>query len=167
MRIVFLEIRNFRGIKSLDWAPGAAMNCLIGPGDSTKTTVLDTIELAMNPRSYVFADDSDFFNLDVSNPIRITVTLAELPSGFESDDHYGMHLRGWNTQTSQVEDEPAEGLEYALSVRVTIDESLEARWPIFNDRIGEDEADPPTLRYKDAKRLTVTSAICMWRRDAG
>lgn len=37
-----------------------------------------------------------------------------------------------------------------------IDKSLEARWSIFNNRIGEDESDPPTVRYKDAKQLATT-----------
>jgi putative ATP-dependent endonuclease of the OLD family len=156
MRIVFLEIRNFRGISQLDWPPAAAVNCLIGPGDSTKTTILDGIELALNPRSYVFADDSDFFDLDVNKPVKITVTLADLPPEFKSEDRYGMHLRGWNAQESKVEDEPREGLEDVLSVRVTIDRSLEAAWSIFNDRIGEEGSDPPTLRYRDARRLTTT-----------
>jgi predicted ATP-dependent endonuclease of OLD family len=43
MRVVFVEIRNFRGIREFNWAPGAAINCLIGPGDSTKTTILNAI----------------------------------------------------------------------------------------------------------------------------
>jgi putative ATP-dependent endonuclease of the OLD family len=51
MRIVFVEIENFRGIKKLEWAPAAKVNCLIGPGDFTETTILDAIELALNPRS--------------------------------------------------------------------------------------------------------------------
>jgi predicted ATP-dependent endonuclease of OLD family len=34
MLIVYLEVQNFRGIKSLVWAPATGMNCLIGPGDS-------------------------------------------------------------------------------------------------------------------------------------
>jgi putative ATP-dependent endonuclease of the OLD family len=156
MRIVFVEIHNFRGIRELGWAPAAAMNCLIGPGDSTKTTILDAIDFALNPRSYVFADDSDFFDLDFNTPVKITVTLADLPSEFKSDERYGTHLRGWNVQESKIEDESGEGLEDALSVRVTIDHSLEARWLIFNERIGEEETNPPTLRYTDAKQLATT-----------
>jgi len=156
MRIVFVEIRNFRGIKKLDWAPAPLVNCLIGPGDSTKTTILDAIELALNPKSYVFADDSDFFDLDVLNPISITVTLAGLPSEFKADSHYGMFLRGWNSQNIIIEDEPGEGLEEALSIRAMIDQSLEARWSIFNDRISGEESDPPTVRYKDAKQFSTT-----------
>jgi len=52
------------------------------PGDSTKTTILDAIELCLYPRAYFLADDSDFFNLDVEEPIRIIVTLTDLPVGF-------------------------------------------------------------------------------------
>jgi hypothetical protein len=156
MRIVFVEIRNYRGIKQLDWAPAAHVNCLIGPGDSTKTTILDAVEFALNPRSYLFADDSDFFNLDFNQPIKITLTLAALPSEFRSDDRYGMYLRGWNAKEFKVEDEPSEDLEDALSVRVTVDQSLEARWSIFNERIEKEGSDPPTVRYKDAKHLATT-----------
>ena len=156
MRVVFVEIRNYRGIMHLDWSPAATVNCLIGPGDSTKTTILDAIELVLNPRSYFFADDSDFYNLDIDTPIVVTVTMAGLPSEFKSDDHYGLYLRGWNGQASKVEDEPGEGLEDALSLRVTIDETLEARWSIFNDRIEEEGGDPRTLRYKDAKQFATT-----------
>lgn len=156
MRIVFVEIQNFRGIKKLDWAPAMTVNCLIGPGDSTKTTILDAVELALNPRSYMLADDSDFFDLDFDKPIKIIVTLAGLPSEFRSEDRYGMYLRGWNAPETKVEDEPGANLEDALSIRVMIDKSLEARWSIFNDRIGDDESDPPTVRYKDAKQLATT-----------
>ena len=156
MRIVFVEIENFRGIKRLAWAPTATVNCLIGPGDSTKTTILDAIELALNPKPYSSADDSDFYNLDFNQQIKITITLAGLSPEFSSDDRYGMYLRGWQAQEAKLEDEPGGGLEDALSIRVIIDKSLEARWIIFNDRIDESESDPLTVRYKDAKQLATT-----------
>ena len=156
MRIVHVKIRNYRGIQKLDWSPAATVNCLIGPGDSTKTTILDAIELALNPRSYLLADDSDFFNLDVTTPIKITVTVAGLPPEVKSDDRYGLYLRGWSQKDSKVEDEPGEALEDALSIRVAIDESLEPRWSIYNDRIGDDETDPPTVRYKDTRQFATT-----------
>jgi putative ATP-dependent endonuclease of OLD family len=156
MRIVFVEIHNFRGIKKLAWAPAATVNCLIGPGDSTKTTILDAIELTLNPKPYLLADDSDFYDLDFNQQIKIIVTLAGLSPEFRSDDRYGMYLRGWKAQEAKIEDEPGDGLEDALSIRVVIDKSLEARWSIFNDRIDESESDPPTVRYKDAKQIATT-----------
>jgi len=54
----FQTSTSFRGrtLKSLRWSPDAGINCLIGPGDSTKTTILDVIELCLNPsRTAVFA----------------------------------------------------------------------------------------------------------------
>jgi predicted ATPase len=158
MHIVHIDVRNFRGIKALEWSPAAGINCLIGPGDATKTTVLDAIELALNPRSYPFADDADFFDLDADQSIRITVTLVDLPGEFTADDRYGLHLRGWDADKRVLHDEPAIGLLEALSLRVEIDSSLEARWSIFNDRIGEDNDDPPMLRYKHSQQL-VTSRL--------
>ncbi|WP_316239464.1 ATP-dependent nuclease [Bradyrhizobium sp. SZCCHNR1015] len=157
MRIVYVEIDHFRGIKKLRWAPSAGVNCLIGPGDSAKTTILDAIELVLNPRSYSFADDSDFYGLDYNTPVNIVLTVGELPPGFVSDDRYGLHLRGWNGVALKLEDEPGTGLDDVLSLRVTIDRSHEARWSLFNERIATDtESDPPALRYKDARQLAST-----------
>jgi putative ATP-dependent endonuclease of OLD family len=157
MRIVYVEVDNFRGIRKLRWAPNAKVNCLIGPGDSTKTTILDAIELALNPRSYSFADDSDFYDLDYDQPINIVVTVGGLPAEFGSDDRYGMHLRGWNEATSKIEDEPGPGLQNVLSLRVTVDRTHEARWSLYNDRMDSDgDNDPPALRYKDAQQLATT-----------
>ena len=153
MRVVYLEVENFRGIKKLEWSPSPGMNCLIGPGDSTKTTVLDAIELCLNPRSYIFADDCDFFDLDFSAPIRITVSLADLPPHFKAEDRYGLHLRGWNAIEEKIVDEPGAGLEEVLSITVVIDQTLEARWSIYNDRIDATDSDPPSVRYKDAKQI--------------
>ncbi len=45
-----LNIRNFRGIQTLDWHVDGRVICLVGPGDSAKTTVLEAIELALLPR---------------------------------------------------------------------------------------------------------------------
>jgi predicted ATP-dependent endonuclease of OLD family len=138
LRIVQVEIKNFRGIKSMPpWNPSAGVNCLIGPGDTTKTTILDAIELCLYPRAYFLADDSDFFNLDVEEPIKITVTLTDLPSEFIADDRYGLFLRGWDEKKKQIEDEPkkaedesSKDLNYALSITLEIDKSLEGRWSI-------------------------------------
>ena len=164
MRIVQVEIKNFRGIKSMPpWNPSAGVNCLIGPGDSTKTTILDAIELCLYPRAYFLADDSDFFNLDVEEPIRIIVTLTDLPVGFTALDRYGHFLRGWNEKKKQIEDEPKKGEDepsenpnYALSIAVEIDKSLEGRWSIFNERIASSGGDPPNIRYKDVEQLATS-----------
>jgi hypothetical protein len=157
MRIAQVEIQNFRGIRELTWCPGPGVNCLIGPGDSTKTTILDAIELCLNPRSYSFADDCDFYDLDFGKPVKIVVTLVELPKDFIAEDRYGRHLRGWLASEQKLEDEPRDGLEYAMSLAVSFDRALEINWSLFNDRIaGNAAADPPALRYKDSRLCGTT-----------
>ena len=156
MRITQTEIRNFRGIATMDWSPEATLNCLIGPGDSTKTTILDAIELALNPRFNFIGEDADFYNHNYNIPATITLTIVQIPDEFCTDSRYGLHLRGWDSIRRRVVDEPGPGLEDALSIRVIIDpESLEGRWSIFNERLSDD-ADPPSLRYKDARKLATT-----------
>lgn len=155
MHIVFVEIENFRGIKTMSWAPRRGLNCLIGQGDSSKTTILDAIELALNPRSNFFAVDYDFHGLNISDDVCITVTMGGLPEEFKAENRYGLFLRGWCANQQKLKDEPGAELEDVLSIRLTIDKSLEARWSIYNLRIEQQGVDnePPTLRYKDAQLL--------------
>lgn len=104
----------------MDWAPAAGTNCLIGPGDSCKTTILDGIELVLNPRSNFLCEDTDFHNLDLTTPATITVTLVGLPDTFCSDARYGLQLRGWDADKGIVVDEPSDR-EEALSLRLTLE----------------------------------------------
>ena len=49
MRINHIQIDNFRGIRHMEWSVRGSVVCLIGPGDSTKSTILDAIEYALSP----------------------------------------------------------------------------------------------------------------------
>jgi putative ATP-dependent endonuclease of the OLD family len=73
-----LEIENFRAVKGLRWLPGAGVNCLIGPGDSGKSTILDAIDYCLGARRSVAFTDADFHELGVDHPIRIAVMLGAL-----------------------------------------------------------------------------------------
>jgi hypothetical protein len=77
-RIRRLEVRNFRSIQCLDWHPSAGINCLVGPGDGGKSTILDAIDLCLGARRSAPFGDTDFFQLDVTQPILISVTLGGL-----------------------------------------------------------------------------------------
>jgi putative ATP-dependent endonuclease of OLD family len=91
MKLVQIEIRHFRGIEFCHWQPSYGANCLIGPGDSTKTTILDAIELALNPRQSKILEDADFYDGDVRKPIEIIATLTGLPTeDYPEDEHVGL-----------------------------------------------------------------------------
>jgi len=45
-----IEIENFRSIKALSWLPREGINCIVGPGDGGKSTVLDAIDYCLGAR---------------------------------------------------------------------------------------------------------------------
>lgn len=106
--------------------------CLIGPGDSGKSTVLDAIEAALSSRWYTFGE-ADFRDCDTSRPIRIEVTIAELSKSLLSDEKFGLYIQGL-TQEATVRDEPEDGDEAVLTVRLTVDATMEPVWEVVNDR---------------------------------
>jgi len=133
-RIRHLAIQNFRSIKALDWTPAPGVNCLIGPGDSGKSTILDAIDLCLGARRSISFGDMDFFGLDVSEPIRIAVTLGELPASLMDIDVYGDFLRGFDSVFDTVEDEPGAGLETVLTLLLQVGADLEPSWTLFSNR---------------------------------
>lgn len=92
-RIRRLIISNFRSIQALDWVPAPGINCLIGPGDSGKSSILDAIDLCVGARRGGTFGDMDFFALNVETPITISVTLGDLPVSLMDIDVYGEFLR--------------------------------------------------------------------------
>lgn len=151
-RIRRLEIRNFRSIQLLDWTPSNGVNCLIGPGDSGKSTILDAIDLCLGARRSAPFGDTDFFGLDVSQTIVITVTLGALPDALKNIDTYGEFLRGFDLATGQIEDEPRAGLETALTLKLEVKSDLEPSWLLYSDRAAHQQLER-SLAWKDRSLL--------------
>ncbi len=151
MKLHRLEVQRFRGIKTLDWRVDGDCVCLAGPGDSTKSTILDAVELVLSPRWNVAFDDSDFFNADASEPLSISATVGALPEEWKHDDKFGLAVRGWNPE-GELHDEPADGDEIVLTIRLLVDASLEPTWTVVNDRVPEGRP----ISAKDRERLGCT-----------
>lgn len=133
-----IEIRNFRAIKNLYWTPKPGLNCLIGPGDSGKSTILDAIDLTLGARrSYNFSD-ADFSNLDTTAPIIIKVTIGELPDDLKNIEKYGSFLRGFDLWNESIIDEPSANTETVLTVQLQVDADLVPDWSLFSDRAAAD-----------------------------
>lgn len=151
MRLRKVQIERFRGIKRLDWNVGGRFVCLVGPGDSTKTTILDAIELALSPRWNVAFDDADFYEARTDESISITVTVGDLPDEVTSDAKYGLQARGWSP-AGELHDEPQDGDELVLSIRLQVGASLEPSWAVINDR----EPEGRRIGAKDREMLGCT-----------
>lgn len=132
MRIRRLKIMNFRGIASLDWTLPANQRLitLIGPGDSGKSTILDAIYLLLGDRWSVSFSDVDFFGVDPAMPIQIKAALTNVPDSLIKDSAFGFWQSGLGAD-GQVYQEPEDGLEPCLLVRLTVDESLEPQWEVI------------------------------------
>ena len=128
-----ISISNFRGIHSLKWWPNPGINCLIGPGDGGKSTVLDAIELTLGTRQNVNFTDADFHDCKVDEPIIIDATLGALPDELRNLEAYGHFLRGWDRQTGNIYNETSATLETVLTVRLIVRDDLEPQWLLFSD----------------------------------
>lgn len=149
MKLKYLEIRRFRGISKLNWTPDGTTICLVGPGDSTKTTILEAVEWVLSPHWSLPASDADFYGAVITEPILIEATIGELPESLLSDQKFGLHQRGWGSQG--LRDEPSDDDESVITVRLTIDDSLEPRWEVVNDR-----QEPRLISARDRESLGAT-----------
>jgi putative ATP-dependent endonuclease of OLD family len=134
VRVRHLKIQNFRSIKAMEWVPSAGINCLIGAGDSGKSTVLDAIDLCLGARRSARFTDTDFHLLDVAHHILITITVGALPDDLLNLDTYGDFLRGFDPNTGCMEDEPRADIETVLSIQLQVRADLEPIWSLFSER---------------------------------
>lgn len=151
MKIRQIKINNFRGIKTLDWSlPAGNILCLIGKGDSSKSTIIDAIRYAFYPQWNLSLSDSDFYQCKTDDPIVIEVSIGELIDEFCSLSKYGQYLRGWDTTKLILSDEPDDHLEKILTIQLTIGGDLEPKWRTVCDR------NPEGVEFKSADRNKVS-----------
>lgn len=138
MKIRKITIKNFRGVKELDWnLPNADIFCLIGKGDSSKSTILEALRYAFYPQWNPIFTDADFYQCKVENTIVVEVVIGDLTPEFCSNQKYGHHQRGWDKTTQKLFDESGDHLESVLTVRLTVGKELEPKWIVFTDRTPE------------------------------
>lgn len=152
-RIRHIAIENFRCIQKLEWHPAPGVNCLIGPGDSGKSSVLDAIDYCMGARRSVAITDADFYRLDVEQPISIAITIGELDDTLKSMEAYGFYLRSYNAATGLIEDEPEASAETVLTVNMKVSSDLEPVWTLISAR-AEAQGQSRYLTWADRTRLS-------------
>jgi AAA ATPase-like protein len=154
-RIRFVDIRNFRCLKAFRWQPSPGVNCLIGPGDAGKSSVLDAIDLCLGARRSVSFSDADFYALDVNEPVYISITLGELDDALKSMETYGNYLRSFNADTGEIDDEPEASAETVLTLNLSVKSDLEPVWTLVSER-AEAQGQARYLTWSDRVRLCPT-----------
>jgi putative ATP-dependent endonuclease of OLD family len=169
MRIRQLSVRNFRGIRELEWAlPDKNVLCLIGRGDSTKSTILEALRRVFHPQWNLAFDDADFYKCVPANPIKIEVVLGEILDEFRDLANYGHWLCGWNRETLQRSDEPGDGLEDALRIRLVVKDDLEPSWSVIKNDADDGLQFKPHDRAKVAVSLigAISDRHLTWSRGS-
>ena len=125
-----LRIGNFRGIEQLEWVIPAdkKLICIIGAGDSGKTTVLDALDWLLGDRWNLPISFADF--KDESKPIVVTAALSQIPNELLSIGSCGLCLRGIS-EAGEVASEPFDGYEQCLVVELSIGIDFEPTWSII------------------------------------
>lgn len=148
MHVKHVKVKGFRGIACLDWTVNGTVIGLVGPGDSTKTTMLDAIEYTLSPRWSLPISDCDFYGGEPQSPILIEVTVGDIPGELLRDERFGLLARGWRPNIGIV-DEPSDDSELVLTVRLSIGTDLEPSWAVVADR----DAEGKGIAARDRARL--------------
>lgn len=146
-RIFHLHIENFRGIEKFDHNFNPGLTCIIGRGNSGKTTILDALSYVLTPMHTIPFHDGDFYNCNIEHPIIIEVTLVGLTE--EILRKFGDRIRGVkgeaiiSSMTNPTAQE--ERVEDAVTIRLKVEKDLEPVWEV----IGDDGVEPRTLRASE------------------
>lgn len=153
MRITNIEIKNFRGIKECNCALplDSRVVCLIGSGDSTKSSLLKAVEWAVWPSWNLNVTDNDFYNGNIDEEIIIRITFTDIPIQLLSENKFGLYLRKSGVELlSDIDDEPSDDLPLCLTLQLKIDATLEPKWEIVCNRM-----EPKSISNNDRKLLVI------------
>ncbi len=147
-----IKIFNFRGIKSFTHTFSKGMTCIIGRGDSGKTTILDAISLVLSPSYSISFYDSDFYQCNVNEPIEIRATLIDLPEHVITK--YGEYVVGIKDDKiiEDMESDDAETAITALMIKLTVDKNLEPSWVVYTENRGQ---EPKVISASDRAKLNM------------
>jgi putative ATP-dependent endonuclease of OLD family len=140
-----ITILRYRGIETLEWYPNPGLNCLIGPGDSGKSTILAAIALLLTPNPSPQISEYDFFKRHVNAEFEIAAVLA----GIDDAIIDGLRVPAlWGWKGRALFPLPDEGdAEPVLHVRVVGTPQLEVRHEILRPS-GEPKHFSAALRQK-------------------
>lgn len=137
-KIHTLKISNFKGLEKFEHVFGMTdFICLIGRGDSGKTTILEAISAVLSPNWNLTFYDTDFFNGNITNPIEIEVSLYDLPTTIIQESKYGLYIRGLDISTNIIHDEIEDSHLTILTIKLVVDKNLEPKWYVINNRVSQ------------------------------
>jgi len=151
-RIHSIKIKNFRCFQEFEHVfNNVNFVCIIGRGDSGKSTILDSISYALSSSWNLMFFDSDFYHCATDIPIEIEVTLVDLPEKLIQENKYGLYIRGIDETTKEIKDDLEDNHAKALTVKLEVKKDLEPKWYVINNR----QKSPFPISARDRAKLNV------------
>ena len=138
-----LRIQNFRGIQNFEYSfKDAGFVCLIGRGDSGKSTILEAISMVLSPNWNMSFYDTDFYNSEIDNPIVIEAVVYDLPETLLRESKFGLHIREIDPASYEIMPDVQQleaGVDpvLCLTIRLEVKKDLEPKWSVVNHVTGE------------------------------
>lgn len=151
-QLYHLSVKHFRGLEDFEQIFSKGITCIIGRGDSGKSTILDAISYVFCSSWSLHLNDSDFTGCDTSSPIIIEGTVVDVPP--ELVEKFGNHIRGIGKDGRLIDDmESADAVtaQPALTIQLKVGKDLEPTWSVVSYH-GE---EPSIIKAADRGKLNV------------
>jgi putative ATP-dependent endonuclease of the OLD family len=152
MQIRQLTIHRYRGIETFTWQPSGGINCLVGPGDSFKSTVLAAISLLLAPYPLGPCSEFDYNRRRISDGFEIEAYIGNLDLQSLGTEQRLPHFYGWRNGAAVPL--PEGDAETVLRCRVRGNEDLELIYELPIEGGGADQSAP----FSSALRRKLTLA---------
>jgi putative ATP-dependent endonuclease of the OLD family len=140
MQIRQLTIQRYRGIETFAWQPSGGINCLVGPGDSFKSTVLAAISLLLAPYPLGPCSEFDYNRRRISEGFEIEAYIGNLDLQSLGTEQRLPHLYGWRNGAPVAL--PEGDAEPVLRCRVRGNSDLELIYELPIEGGGADQSAP-------------------------
>jgi putative ATP-dependent endonuclease of OLD family len=126
-----LDIKRFRGVRSLVWRPTSKLNIIVGAADGGKSTVLEAISLLFSPAPNFGLSEFDYYDKHVDAGFYIEAVLSIDDVTILRDEGFpAPPLQGWlNQELTELPDEA--GAQAVLVCRVTGTPEQETRYEVI------------------------------------
>ena len=173
MKLRKLTINNFRGIRELEWELHGNIACLVGTGDSRKSTILLALEYLFWNTWNLAISEVDFYQRKTDTPIKISAIVTDLPKKIADEDKFGLHLGFYDpdNKTFHKDDSTQDKRVKALHICLTIESNFEPTWEVIPFQLQE-QRDTQKINATERRLLGIlrignyTEADLTWGRNS-